>query len=127
MYLLYSGIQTLILRCSSLARTSETLDFITMSKFTSGFTLGILTGALAGAVVALLYAPDSGKNTRDKVSYKIKTLLDELNETLESLQTGAHPINDSESDRMVADAQQKAEDLIREAEDLLRNIGEGRP
>jgi gas vesicle protein len=98
-----------------------------MSKFTSGFTLGILTGALAGAVVALLYAPDSGKNTRDKVSYKIKSLLDELNETLESLQTGAHPINDSESDRMVADAQQKAEDLIREAEDLLRNIGEGRP
>lgn len=93
-----------------------------MNKYTSGFITGLLTGALAGSIVALLYAPDKGSNTRDKLSYKLNSLLEELNETIDKIQTGEVIANDSESERIVKDAQQKAEDLIREAEDLLRNI-----
>ena len=97
-----------------------------MSKFSNGFTLGLITGAVVGGAVALLYAPDKGKDLRDKISYKLHSLLDDLNDTLERLQKEEAIIAESESERIVADAQQKAEDLIKEAEDLLRNISEGK-
>jgi len=97
-----------------------------MSKFSNGFTLGVLTGAMVGAAVALLYAPEKGKNLRDKISYKLNSLLDDLNETIERLQRDDYERTESESDKVVADAQQKAEDLIKEAEELLRNISENR-
>ena len=93
-----------------------------MSKFSNGFTVGIITGALVGAAVALLYAPDKGSDLRDKISYKLKSMLDDLNDTLDRLQREEAIIAQSESERVVAEAQQKAEDLIREAEDLLKNI-----
>jgi len=93
-----------------------------MSKFSNGFTVGVITGALVGAAVALLYAPDKGSDLRDKISYKLKSMLDDLNDTLDRLQREEAIIAQSESERVVAEAQQKAEDLIREAEDLLKNI-----
>jgi gas vesicle protein len=93
-----------------------------MSKFSNGFAVGVITGALVGAAVALLYAPDKGKNLRDKISFKLKSMLDDLNDTLERLQTEEAIIAQSESEKVVAEAQQKAEDLIREAEDLLKHI-----
>jgi gas vesicle protein len=93
-----------------------------MSKFSNGFTVGVITGALVGAAVALLYAPDKGVDLRDKISYKLKSMLDDLNETLDRLQREEAIIAQSESERVVAEAQQKAEDLIKEAEDLLKNI-----
>lgn len=93
-----------------------------MSKFSNGFLLGVVTGAIAGATVALLYAPNKGKDLRDKISYKLNSLLDDLNETLDRIQNDEEFMGESESDRMVAEAQQKAEDLIKEAEDLLKNI-----
>lgn len=93
-----------------------------MSKFSNGFTVGVITGAIVGAAVALLYAPDKGSDLRDKISYKLKSMLDDLNDTLDRLQREEAIIAQSESERVVAEAQQKAEDLIREAEDLLKNI-----
>jgi gas vesicle protein len=93
-----------------------------MSKFSNGFTIGVITGALVGAAVALLYAPNKGKDLRDKISYRLHSMLDELNDTLDRLQREEAIIAQSESERVVAEAQQKAEDLIREAEDLLNNI-----
>ena len=93
-----------------------------MSKFSNGFTVGVITGAIVGAAVALLYAPDKGSDLRDKISYKLKSMLDDLNDTLDRLQHEEAIIAQSESERVVAEAQQKAEDLIREAEDLLKNI-----
>lgn len=38
-----------------------------------------LLGAAAGAVLALLYAPATGEETREKISKKSQDLLDELN------------------------------------------------
>src|SRR5690554_4771213 len=97
-----------------------------MSKFSNGFTLGLITGAVVGGAVALLYAPNKGKDLRDKISYRLHSLLDDLNDTLERLQKEEAIIAQSESERVVAEAQQKAEDLIKEAEDLLKNISEGK-
>jgi gas vesicle protein len=42
-----------------------------------------LLGAAAGAVIALLYAPSSGDETREQISKKSQDLLDELNDKID--------------------------------------------
>ncbi len=90
-----------------------------MSQFSKGFAFGIISGALTGAVVALLFAPEKGSDLRKRLSYQLNRLVEEIAETIENLQN-SEKAPDSASGKLVADAQQKAEDLIREAEDLLK-------
>ena len=45
---------------------------------TSNVILGVLAGAAVGAVIGILFAPDSGKNTRDKISRKTEDLVGDL-------------------------------------------------
>jgi gas vesicle protein len=42
-----------------------------------------LLGAAAGAAIALLYAPASGEETRERISKKSQDLLDELNDKID--------------------------------------------
>src|ERR1043165_7549444 len=42
-----------------------------------------ILGAAAGAVIALLYAPASGDETRERISKKSQDLLDELNDKID--------------------------------------------
>ena len=98
-----------------------------MSKYSKGFTFGLLSGALIGSVFAVLYAPDKGKNTRDKLSYRLSHYLDELNQLLKKLRADKQKYVSEAKEKgnqVIQDAQQKAEDLIAEAEDLLRSINE---
>lgn len=90
-----------------------------MSQFSKGFAFGIISGALTGAAVALLFAPEKGSDLRKRLSYQLNRLVEDIAETIENLQN-AEKAPDSASGKLVADAQQKAEDLIREAEDLLK-------
>lgn len=46
-------------------------------KTISSFLVGLLAGAAIGGVVALLYAPQSGKETHDKLKQKFKEIEDE--------------------------------------------------
>ncbi len=92
-----------------------------MSQFSKGFAFGIVTGALTGAAVALLYAPEKGSVLRKRLSYQLDHLVNEIAETIENLKRSERAPA-SASSKVVADAQQKAEDLIREAEELLRAI-----
>jgi len=95
-----------------------------MSKSSNNFILGLLSGALAGSVVALLYAPDKGSNTRDRVSYRLNTYLEELSTLVEKLSDEKAMVSDAKrkGDLVVEDARKRAEDLIHEAEDLLHTI-----
>jgi len=43
-------------------------------KPSSSFITGLLAGAAVGAAIALLYAPQSGKETREKLKFKLKEL-----------------------------------------------------
>lgn len=89
------------------------------------FLAGLLTGALAGTVLALLYAPDTGKNTRDKLSYQLSNYRDELNDLIEQLRAEKqHLISEAKDkgDKVVLEAKQKADDLIKEVEGLLESI-----
>lgn len=92
------------------------------------FTLGLLSGALVGSVVALLYAPDKGSNTRDVLSYRLSSYLDELTHLIDQLSDEKQSISEAKrkGDLVVEDARHRAEDLIREAEDLLDSIEESK-
>jgi gas vesicle protein len=100
-----------------------------MGHYIKGFALGLLTGAAFGSVVALLYAPDKGGNTRDKVSFKLRTYLDELNVISSRIRAEKKDLISEAKQRgseVVLEAQQRAEDLINEAEELLRSINQAK-
>jgi gas vesicle protein len=95
-----------------------------MSK-TGNFIAGLFTGAMAGTVLALLYAPDTGKNTRDRLSYRLSNYRDELNELISELRKEKQKLISEAKEKgeaVVTDAKQKADHLIKEAEDLLHSI-----
>jgi len=100
-----------------------------MSRYTKGFALGLLTGAALGSIIALLYAPDKGGNTRDKVSFKLRSYLDELNVLTSRIREEKIDLMSEAKQRgseVVLEAQQRAEDLINEAEELLRTINQAK-
>lgn len=95
-----------------------------MSK-TGNFIVGLVTGAMAGTVLALLYAPDTGKNTRNRLSYRLSSYRNELNDLIDQLsQEKQKLISEAKKkgEAVVSDAKQKADHLIKEAEDLLHSI-----
>lgn len=95
---------------------------------TKNFTLGLISGALAGSIIALLYAPDKGSNTRDLVSYRLSSYLDELTHLIDKIDSEKQSISDAkrQGDLVVEDARHRAEDLLREAENLLHSIEEAK-
>lgn len=71
------------------------------------FLLGFLVGGLAGAVVALLYAPASGDETRTVIKDKAIELKDKTVDTLDETYKKAS--------LAATDAVSKAQDLIKQA------------
>lgn len=95
-----------------------------MSK-SGNFLTGLIAGAMAGTVLALLYAPDTGKNTRDRLSYRLGNYRDELTDLISELRKEKQKLISEakeKGEKVVVEAKEKAEDLIREAEELLASI-----
>jgi gas vesicle protein len=56
---------------------------MTMNKDSKYGILGFLAGAVVGAAAGVLLAPDSGKETRKKISKKAKGAKEDMNEYVE--------------------------------------------
>ncbi|MDX2303752.1 MAG: YtxH domain-containing protein [Microscillaceae bacterium] len=48
-----------------------------MSRLTS-FFLGVITGAAAGSLIGILFAPNEGKHTRDRISFQVSRMQSKL-------------------------------------------------
>lgn len=92
---------------------------------TSSTLIAFLAGAATGAVLGILYAPDKGSNTRDKLSFqldKYKTKLQELiNELMDNKETVESEAK-TEGERIISDARLKAERLLDDVDELIGQI-----
>lgn len=91
-------------------------------RMVKGLVIGLLAGGVVGAVLALLYAPKSGKELRADLREKADELLEGADEYLEAAQRRAGQIVSEarkRSDSLVSDAKKKADTLLVDAERVL--------
>ncbi|MEZ0607010.1 YtxH domain-containing protein [Fibrella sp. WM1] len=84
-----------------------------------------LSGIATGAVLGLLYAPEKGTVTRDRLSYRLSKYREQLEQLLNDLLNSADlPENfqKSEGQRVVNDAREKAERLLEDVDRLMAQI-----
>ncbi|NVJ45801.1 MAG: YtxH domain-containing protein [Cytophagia bacterium] len=90
--------------------------------------LAFVVGAATGAILGILYAPDKGSNTRDKLSYQLDKYKKQLEDLLEDLVNGKMEVSSmakEESKKVVSDARKKAEQLLTDVDDLIGQIKSG--
>ncbi len=84
-----------------------------------------LTGAGIGAVLGVLFAPDTGINTRDKMTYQLSKYREELEKIINDLRVGKNlPYNEArtEGNKVITDAKNKAENLLSDVNKLIEQI-----
>ncbi len=95
-----------------------------MSKSGKSFWAFML-GAATGAAIGILYAPDKGENTRDKLAFQLQKYRDQLKSIIEELVEGSElpeSMAKSESKKVVSEAREKAERLLTDVENLMGQI-----
>lgn len=95
-----------------------------MSTFTRTL-LAFVAGVATGTALGILYAPDKGINTRDRLSYRLGKYREQLQNLIADLirQTELpESLAKTEGKRVVDDAREKAERLLSDVEALMGQI-----
>ena len=97
-----------------------------MSKKGSNALMVFLAGAAAGAILGILYAPDKGSNTREKLSFKLDKYKKLLESYISDLATGKEtPFTTeakSQGQKVVTEAEGKAKRLLDDVDELLDQL-----
>ncbi len=87
-----------------------------------GLFVGFLAGGVVGAVLALLYAPKSGKELRNDIKIKTDGYMDEADKYIEEAKDKAKElINEGKkkSEKLISDAKVKSDELLKDAEKVF--------
>lgn len=94
-------------------------------KKTLSNILIFITAASAGTLIGILYAPDKGSNTRDRLSFRLDKLRRRLEELAEEIMQGKELYQSeakSEGQKVITEAREKAERLLDDVESLIGQI-----
>ena len=95
-----------------------------MSRSGSSF-FAFLLGVITGGVLGILYAPDKGANTRDRLSYQLDKLKKQLEGFIQDIIDGKEVLDNDAKDKgekIVKDAKDKAERLLDDVNGLINQI-----
>jgi gas vesicle protein len=91
------------------------------------FVVGFFFGALVGGATALLFAPQSGEETRDQIRQKSIELSEQAQEKAEEARTKAETmLNDAREkfDEATKELQTRAKEMQKQVESLAKGAGE---
>ncbi|MEC8679842.1 MAG: YtxH domain-containing protein [Bacteroidota bacterium] len=98
-----------------------------MSKNSTNSFISLILGLIVGGILGILFAPDKGNNTRDRLTFrlnkykrKLEDLLDEIIDEKDSTDSEAK----TKGKKVVDDAKTKAERLIKDVDGILSKIKE---
>lgn len=89
-----------------------------------GLLIGFLAGGAIGAVLALLYAPKSGKDLRNDIRAKTDDYLDDAEKFIAEAKVKANEvINEGKrrSEKLIVDAKSKSGELLKDAEKIFND------
>ncbi len=98
-----------------------------MSK-SSNSLFAFLLGAGVGTTLGILFAPDTGTNTRDRLTFRLSKYKKELEELVEDLVEGKEThLNEAKTEgkRVISEAKNKAENLLNDVNKLIDQINQG--
>jgi gas vesicle protein len=92
-----------------------------------GLLVGFLTGAAVGSIIALLFAPKSGRELREEIKSKSQEFIDDADKYIANAKDKASDlINEGKrkSEKLVTETKEKVETLLGEAERILTDAKE---